>query len=309
VVQKVHLERIFTLQQHTNKNMSGEEGLVSGTESTFGKDIHLTTRDELRDPEFWRAAFAEFTGTCFFLIIGVGAALASATEFRTTAPDRLLAISAAFGIAITVLVYSYAHISGANFNPAVSLALVVAKRITPIRGFVYIITQTLGAVVGAYAIFVITPADRTGSVGAVSPDPDITTGEAFLLEFVFTTILLNVVFGTAVDIRATKQGTMHVGPAVGLCIFCLHLAGISLTGCGINPARAFGTAVASGNFDHQWLYWLAPLLAGVFVGGTYPWIWGQGKCCAAAQEARNRRDNANFSTNAGGDMPSFGEKH
>jgi len=223
-------------------------------------------------------------GHVFFLIIGVGTALASDVQFRTTQPDRLLAIACGFGLAITVMVYMYAHISGANFNPAVTLALFIAKRITFVRALLYIIAQVFGAIIGAYAIFIITPEDRVGSVGAVTPDPDITTTEAFLLEFVFTTILVSVVFGSGLDVRALKAGTEHIAPAVGLCIFALHLAGVSLTGCGINPARAFGTAVASGIFTSQWLYWVAPLLAGLFVGGTYPWVWGQGECCGAVRD-------------------------
>jgi len=287
-----------------------DTGLVSGTARTFGADVSLSYKDEFRDPDFWRAVFAEFVGTCFFLIIGVGAALASDVEFRTTRPDRLLCIASAFGISITVLVYMYAHISGANFNPAVTLGLVVAKRITWIRGLLYMLAQTFGAVIGAYTIYVITPEDRVGSVGSLSPDPDITLTEAFLLEFIFTTILVNVVFGSAVDTRALKAGTEHIGPAVGLCIFTLHLAGVSLTGCGINPARAFGTAVAANNFDAQWLYWIAPMLAGLFVGGTYPWVWGQGVCCGAVRDVARGVRGSELSTagTAHTQLPNFGDK-
>jgi len=288
-------------------NQSNHRYADTGTARTFGEDVSRSCKDEVSDPDFWRAVFAEFVGTCYFLIIGVGAALASDPIFQTTQPARLLAIASGFGIAITVMVYMYAHISGANFNPAVTLALVVAKRLTWVRGLLYIIAQTLGAVVGACTIYVIIPEDRVGNVGSVSPDPDITLTEAFLLEFIFTTILINVVFGSAVDTRALKAGTEHIGPAIGLCIFTLHLAGVSLTGCGINPARAFGTAVAANNFNAQWLYWLAPMLAGLFVGGTYPWIWGQGVCCGAVRDVVRGSELTTAGT-VHTQLPEFGEK-
>jgi glycerol uptake facilitator-like aquaporin len=104
-------------------------------------------------------------------------------------------------------------------------------------------------------------------VGATKITTGVAVHEAFLLEFILTFILVWTVFATAVD---SKQGNGQFACfAIGLAVFLCHLTGVPFTGCGINPARSFGSALASGIFTDHWVYWVAPLLGATVASIIY----------------------------------------
>ncbi len=215
----------------------------------------------------WRHFISEFTGMFVFVFIG-GAAIMISKE--TGSPAGLVEVAFAHGLAMGVMVSALMRISG-HFNPAVTIGFIVTRRIEPMMGALYIVAQLLGAVVAAYvlkaafpeAVFVAT----RGGGQAISLD--ITGGQAFILEAIATFALVFVVFGTAVDPRGPKIG----GLGIGLVIVADILAIGPLTGASMNPARSFGPAVASGVFEAQLLYWLAPITGGVIAALLYEHVF------------------------------------
>jgi len=104
-------------------------------------------------------------------------------------------------------------------------------------------------------------------VGTPQIDPLLTLGEGFMVEAILTFILVFVVFATAVDPGET---TGSFGPfAIGLTVLVCHMVGVPLTGCGINPARTFGSATASGEWADHWVYWVGPLVGATFAALVY----------------------------------------
>eukprot|EP01134_Creolimax_fragrantissima_P004001 CFRG4001T1 len=226
-----------------------------------------------------RSYVAEFIGMFFFLFITIGVVCSSydalgkaytitnpSADLDSFQPDMsmVLTIALAFGMSIMVLVYSTAHISGGHLNPAVTMAMIIFGKISPIRGIIYIIVQTLGAMVGVAMVDALWPDSVTTamSFGANGVNPLLTTTQAFFLEFFGTALLVFVIFGTAVDPQGSAFAH-HMAPlAIGFAVFLAHIVLIPMTGCGINPARSFASAVVSGVWDDQWLYWIGPLTGG-----------------------------------------------
>jgi MIP family channel proteins len=204
----------------------------------------------------WRHFVAEFIGTFALVFVG-GAAIMIAKD--TNSPAGLLGIAFAHGLILAVMVSALMRISG-HFNPAVTLGFVVTRRIEIPMAGVYILAQIIGGIVGAYVLkwtfpFALFEATRGGGQAIAL---QVSGGQAFLLEFVATFFLVIVVFGTAVDPKAPRIG----GLAIGLVVAADILAIGPLTGGSMNPARSFGPAVASGFFEAQMIFWLAPIAGG-----------------------------------------------
>ena len=215
----------------------------------------------------WRHFISEFTGMFVFVFVG-GAAIMTAKA--TQSPSGLVEVALAHGLAMGVMVSALMRISG-HFNPAVTVGFIVTRRIGPMMGALYIVAQVIGAVAASYvlkasfpeAVFVATRG------GGQSISLDISGGQAFLLEAIATFALVFVVFGTAVDPRRPKIG----GLGIGLVITADILAIGPLTGGSMNPARSFGPAVASGVFEAQLLYWLAPITGAVIAALLYEHVF------------------------------------
>jgi len=215
----------------------------------------------------WRHFVSEFIGTFALVFVG-GAAIMIAKD--TNSPAGLLGIAFAHGLILAVMVSALMRISG-HFNPAVTIGFVVARRIEVPMAGVYILAQIIGAIVGAYVLkwtfpFALFEATRGGGQAIAL---QVSGGQAFLLEFVATFFLVLVVFGTAVDPRAPRIG----GLAIGLVVTADILAIGPLTGGSMNPARSFGPAVASGVFEAQIIFWLAPIAGGIVAALLYEYLF------------------------------------
>ena len=210
-----------------------------------------------------RHAVAEFIG--IFALVFVGSASIMTTA--GAAPGvALLTVAIAHGLILAVMVSALMRISG-HFNPAVTIAFMVTRRIEPMMGGVYIVAQLLGAMVAGYALKMTYPSTVFDAMkgGGQSISIDITGAQAFGLEAIATFFLMWVVFGTAVDSSAPKVG----GFAIGLTVAADILAIGPLTGASMNPARSFGPAVATGIFEAQMIYWLAPITGAVVAALLY----------------------------------------
>ena len=213
-----------------------------------------------------RAGVAELIGTFVLVLAGTATSLGAA---GTNPPVYdLLAIVLAFGLVLIALVAALGHVSGCHLNPAVTLGLAVTRKF-PWRAVpAYLLAQLAGAVLAALAAWAV-HAGRGREVVLASttvPAPGVSDGRAFFVEALITFVLVLVVISVATDDRvpaAVAPGA--VGAALAACIFIAA----RVTGGAVNPARAFGPAVVSGNLPSLWVYLIAPVVGGVLAAIVY----------------------------------------
>ncbi len=165
-----------------------------------------------------------------------------------------LGVSLVFGAIVGALIYSFGYISGAHFNPAVTLAFWSSGFFPRKHVLPYILAQCFGAI-SASAILVLC-LGRIGSLGATLPLNDNWL-QSLVLETILTFILMMVIFGSGLDRRAhIGFAGIAIGLTVGVEAACMG----PITGASMNPARSFGPALVGGIWQHHWLYWVAPIL-------------------------------------------------
>ena len=201
---------------------------------------------------------AEFIGTFALVFIGGGAIMMAQ---QTGSSAGLLSVAIAHGLILALMLSAFMNVSGGHINPAVTIGLLVARRITSNVAVVHVIAQLAGAVVAAYALKMTMPSALFTATmgGGQSVALEITAVQAIVLEAIATFFLMAVIYGTAVSDMAPKIG----GLAIGLTIAAGILAIGPLTGGSMNPARSFGPAIASGVFAGQIVYWVGPILGAI----------------------------------------------
>ena len=200
---------------------------------------------------------AEFLGTFFLCFAGIAAILSATPSVGSGA--GIVGIALAHGLALSIAVNAFGGISGAHFNPAVSMGFFVTGRL-PVSGLgAYIGVQLLGATTAALVCRLIFPLEAVmqAQLGIPLPATWATPGVILLAEFVMTYLLMTAIYGTAVDQRG--KGVKIGGFGIGLTVAFDILAGGAVTGASMNPARSFGPALVMGNFSFHWLYWIAPI--------------------------------------------------
>jgi aquaporin TIP len=218
---------------------------------------------------------AEFLGTFALVFFGAGAICAE--QFLHGAGGAgLLGIALAHGLAIGVMICAIGHVSGGHFNPAVTTAFWVTKRLNTPEVFGYWISQLLGGIAAAFFLKAILPREEAWlPVLGGTPDlaRDFTRLPAIGLEAVATFFLVFVVFAAAVDEASSARP--YAGFCIGLTITLGILAIGPLTGAALNPARAFGPALASTHWANQGVYWVGPLTGGFFAGLLHDAFYGK----------------------------------
>jgi MIP family channel proteins len=201
---------------------------------------------------------AEFIGTFALVFVGSGAIMMAQ---HTNSGAALLQIALAHGLILALMVSAFMNVSGGHFNPAVTTALLVARRITPTVAGVHIVAQLIGAVVAAYALKMVMPSAvfAATQAGGQSIALEITGAQAIALEAIATFFLMIVIYGTAVNSDAPKIGGMAIGLTIAADILTIG----PLTGASMNPARSLGPAIASGVFAGQVVYWVGPLVGAI----------------------------------------------
>ena len=201
---------------------------------------------------------AEFVGTFALVFVGGGAIMMAQ---HTGNPAGLLQIALAHGLILALMVSASMNVSGGHLNPAVTTALLVARRITPTIAGVHILAQLIGALAAAWTLKMTMPSavfDATMG-GGQSIALDVTMAQAIMLEAIATFFLMFVIYGTAVHVNAPRIG----GLAIGLTIAADILAIGPLTGASMNPARSLGPAIASGVLAGQVVYWIGPIIGAI----------------------------------------------
>jgi MIP family channel proteins len=211
---------------------------------------------------------AEFIGTFALVFFGVGSICVD-RHLQSSGGIGLLAIALAHGLAIAIMVSAFGHVSGGHFNPAVSIGFWVTKRIGTLDAFLYWAAQILGGIAAAFLLRSVIPEEtwRAVSLGTPALLRDFPVVSAMILEAVTSFFLVLVVFATAVDERGAFRAIAGFG--IGLTITLGFLAIGPFTGAAMNPARAFGPALASHHWTNQGVYWIGPLAGGFLAGLLY----------------------------------------
>jgi aquaporin Z len=210
---------------------------------------------------------AEGLGTAILVLFGCGAAVIGGAAIGFTG------ISLAFGLAIVAAAYGLGAISGAHLNPAVSLGMVMAGRMSMAEFVGYAAAQLAGATLGALILYLIASgkgdfAMRPWALGSNGYGAgylgEYSLTAALVFEFVMTFLFVTVILG------ATGKGAAagFAGLAIGLTLAAIHLVGINVTGVSVNPARSFGPAVFAGGaaLSQLWVFFAAPLAGGALAG-------------------------------------------
>lgn len=204
-----------------------------------------------QDSFICREYIAEFIGTFVLIFAGTGAVMVNQI---TLGAVTHLGVSLIFGAVVAALIYTIGHISGAHLNPAVTLAfwrcgLFRRRHVLP-----YILAQVMGAIVGSGLLLL-----SFGPVANLGTTLPLNNNwmQSLILETVLTFILMFVILGAAVDPRSRREfGGLAIGLTVGVEAACMG----PITGASMNPARSFGPAFMSGIWQHQWIYWVAPIV-------------------------------------------------
>jgi MIP family channel proteins len=218
-----------------------------------------------------RRSLAEFVGTFALVFVSVGA-LAAAGLTGDVSPS-LVALALAYGLTLAVMVSALGHISGGHFNPAVTLAFFVTRRLSVLLTIAYLIVQLAAAVGAVLLIRWIFPGTSAESVGYGSPalGDGVGTAEALVVEALLAFFLVWVVFATIADVRGTFRSI--AGLAIGLTVAFGVLAAEPLTSAMMNPARAFGPQLVDVSWDDFWLWYAGPILGGAIAGLLYELVY------------------------------------
>ena len=219
-------------------------------------------------PSLARRLTAEALGT--FGLVFVGAAVVVVNGGFPNSGIGLLGIALAHAIVLSVMISATMTISGGHLNPAVTLALLVRRRIDVGSAAGYIVAQLAAAVLAAYLVKLLLPdnAVRNAMLGLPVIASSVSLGQAVGIELVLTFFLVSAVYGTAVSPDAPRVA----GFGIGLVLLFDILVGGPLTGAAMNPARAFGPAVISGQWVGQLVYWIGPIAGGILAALLWEFV-------------------------------------
>lgn len=232
---------------------------------------------------------AEFVGTFWLVFGGCGSAIFAAGFLSTPtlgsgAPVHLgigfLGVAFAFGLSVVTMAYAVGHVSGAHFNPAVTLGVTIAKRFEwkDVPG--YVAAQVLGGLAAGGALWAIASGrdvfDATGNLAA-NGYGEHSPGGYSLMAVLCAEVLLTMFF-VYVILGVTRESapTGFAPLAIGLCLTLIHLISIPISNTSVNPARSTAVAFFNGNGapGQLWLFWLAPLVGAAIAGATFHLITG-----------------------------------
>lgn len=210
-----------------------------------------------------RALAAEALGTFALVFAGCGAVMVNAK----TAALGHVGVAISFGLVIMVMIYAVGHISGAHFNPAVTLGFALSRHFPWPLVAAYWLSQLGGALIAALVL--------RGSLGDIAhlgaTSPSGSPGQTFLWESVLTFLLMFVIMAVATDTRAVGEAAaVAIGATVGLDA----MFGGPITGASMNPARSLGPAIISADYTAIWVYLIAPLVGAGLAAAVYQLLRG-----------------------------------
>ncbi len=208
--------------------------------------------------------FAEFIGTLVLTLLGCG----TAVFVGCGEPAGVFATAAAFGLAVVAMAYTIGNVSGCHINPAITLGVLLSRRISFKDAVGYWVGQFLGGIAGAAILFWICSVSGNPMGGANGVANAGGPAGACLVEIVATCIFVLVVLGTT---DSKKGAGNFAGLAIGLTLVLVHLVCINLTGTSVNPARSLGPAIFVGGtaVADVWVFIVAPLTGAALAAGIW----------------------------------------
>lgn len=215
-----------------------------------------------------RKYICECIGTAVLVLFGCGTAVVSG--------GNLVATALAFGLAIIAMAYVIGNISGCHVNPAVSLAMLINKKMSAKDFAFYVLAQVVGAFVGAGILYFVLHSTAAGVTGlgtngfAEASAMNLSGVAAFVVEVVLTFVFVYTILGVTSDDKKSAVA----GIVIGLTLTFVHLLGINLTGTSVNPARSLAPAVLMGGtaLKQVWLFIVAPLCGSALSAVTFKFL-------------------------------------
>jgi aquaporin Z len=201
-----------------------------------------------------RKYLAELIGT--FILVAVGSMTIVAAG-RMEAPI-LVVVPFGFGLALLAAIQAVGHVSGGHFNPAVTLAALLDRRIDAMNALGYVVAQVIGAIAASGAILLV--ADQAAVQSTANGFPEGRMVSAIVVETVLTAIFLLVI------LTVTKRAPGQAAFAIPATLTVIHFAGIPFSGASVNPARTLGPALVGGTLDGDFIVWLIGPLVGAVIG-------------------------------------------
>ncbi|KAI3945597.1 hypothetical protein MKW92_032564 [Papaver armeniacum] len=234
-----------------------EQELEEGRGAPESPRCHVCASPEV--VKFTQKIIAEFLGTYFVIFAGCG----SVAVNKIYGSVSFLGICITWGLIVMVMVYSVGHISGAHFNPAVTITFAIFRRFPWLEVIPYIIAQVLGSLAASCTLLVTLPVEPKHFFGTTPVGSDF---QALILEFIITFLLMFVISGVATDNRAIGE---LAGIAIGSTILLNVLVAGPVTGASMNPARSIGPAIAMRNFKGLWVYVVGPIVGAILGAAVY----------------------------------------
>ena len=210
---------------------------------------------------------AEFIGTLVLVLFACGVAAVTGCKFPEAG---YIATALAFGLVIVAMAYSIGNVSGCHINPAVSIAMLVAGKMS-VKDFIgYVVAQFAGALAGAGILaYFLGSTESLGANGLY--DGDIV--KSLIIEVILTFVFVLSILG----VTSKAENGKVAGLVIGLSLTLVHLLGIPFTGTSVNPARSFGPALLVGGdaLKNVWVFILAPLVGGVLAAIVYGLLDGK----------------------------------
>ena len=209
----------------------------------------------------------KYVAECIGTFVLVFFACGTAAVVGCDTPAGYLAVAIAFGLVIVAMAYSIGNVSGCHINPAVSIAMLVAGKMT-LKDFIgYVVAQFIGATVGAAAMIPFLGMDCGFGANALFEE---SIGKSLAIEVILTFVFVLAILGVTSKV---ENGTV-AGLVIGLSLTLVHLLGIGFTGTSVNPARSFGPALFSGSIGTVWVFVVAPLAGGVLAALIWKFLEG-----------------------------------
>ncbi len=207
-----------------------------------------------------RKYLAELLGTFLFMMIGYS----SVAAFNAATPPiaGLLVVPFSFGFGLLAAIFAFGHISGAHYNPAVSVAMAIDRRLPAAEAVGYIVAQIIGAIAAAAVVYA-TVSQQAVVAGITKPGEGISDVSALAIETVFTAIFVVVI------LTSTKRAPALAPLAIPLTLVAIHFAIATLSGSSVNPARSIGSALIGGDLTGLWIYIVGPTIGGVIGWAVY----------------------------------------
>ena len=208
---------------------------------------------------------AECIGTFVLVFMGIGSAYFIDDLYLTGV--GLVGVALAFGLSVTAMAYAIGPVSGCHVNPAVSLAMLIRRKLSAVDFIFYLLAQCVGAFVAVFSLGAILGANfEIGGANDIVNLPNVGSGLAVegILTFIFVITILGVL--------SKKENAPVAGLVIGLALTLVHIVGINMTGTSVNPIRSLAPAIYNGQTENLWVFIVGPFLGAALAALASAWF-------------------------------------